>query len=356
MKRSGLTSIACAVVALALGARPALATEGPYVGVDAGASEPTNDNYRSLVETGGTGAPFVGFMFNDYVGLQAHLHVFFQPPDNDNPPQPRLDNPSQWTTILGGAVGPRLSLPLGETVNLYVLGEGGGFKGLSGALNQWAPGFNVGGGLDYNVTPQFAIGVFGRWNRVYMAPHPTFLVGHVANDQGPKDARFATAGISLKYFYGPQQTSAAPPPPPPRSAAPAPPPPPGVVEAPGAAEPPPAPPRAAKKIILRSIHFNFDKADILPDAAPVLDAAVQTLNEAGGQIVIVAGHTDSTGSEAYNLQLSRRRADAVRAYLVSHGIDAGRIHTEALGKAQPVASNDTEDGRAQNRRVELHID
>jgi len=111
-----------------------------------------------------------------------------------------------------------------------------------------------------------------------------------------------------------------------------------------------------KKIVLRAVHFDFDKAVIRPDAVPVLDEAVRTLKEEGTVAVIVAGHTDSVGSDKYNMKLSLRRANAVRDYLVKQGIPASRIRTEGLGETEPVASNDTADGRAQNRRVELHVD
>ena len=215
MKPSRLIPLTCVLLTLALGARRARAAEGPYVGIDAGVSEPTNDNYRSEVKLGGTGAPFAGVMFNEYVGIQAQVHVFFHSPNpNNDLPQPNLDDRYKWTTILGLAAGPRFSLPLTKKVDLYAVGEGGGFKGLGGRLNQWAPGFTVGGGVEFKVTPKFAIGLFGRWNRVYMAPHPTFLVGQGSDDQGPSDAQFATAGLSLAYFYGPQPVSAPPPPPP----------------------------------------------------------------------------------------------------------------------------------------------
>ena len=111
-----------------------------------------------------------------------------------------------------------------------------------------------------------------------------------------------------------------------------------------------------KKIVLRSVHFDFDKATIRPDAKPVLDEAVNTLKQdEGWQALIVEGHTDSIGSEKYNMKLSQRRANAVREYLVQHGISASRIRSEGFGESNPVASNDTADGRAQNRRVELHV-
>jgi OOP family OmpA-OmpF porin len=71
--------------------------------------------------------------------------------------------------------------------------------------------------------------------------------------------------------------------------------------------------------------------------------------------VIAEGHTDSIGSDAYNQKLSEQRAESVRRYLVNGGIEAGRISTEGFGESRPVASNQTADGRAQNRRVELRV-
>ncbi len=347
--------IRIASVVLALTASRSGAASGPYTGIDMGVAEATNDNYRSHVETGGSAAPFVGVMFNDYVGLQAQLPVFFQPPDdNDDRPQANLSHPHQWTTAMGLTLGPRLSLPLNDALQLYVLGQGGGFKGMGARLNQWAPGFNLGGGLDYSLTRQLSVGLFARWNRLYMAPHPTFLVGHVDNDQGAKDAQFLTAGLSLKFAYGPQQEVATLP-------APTPPPTPRAAAAPAAVAPSPAvaaamPPPVKKKIILRSVHFDFAKAKLRADAEPVLAETVQTLKQAGGQAVIVEGHTDSKGSGVHNLVLARCRAENVYGYLVAHGIEPSRIRSVAIGAAQPVASNETEDGRAQNRRVELRLE
>ena len=108
--------------------------------------------------------------------------------------------------------------------------------------------------------------------------------------------------------------------------------------------------------MLRAVYFDFDKSNIRPDAAPVLDEAVDILKEEGEANVVAEGHTDGIGTVQYNLGLSQRRASSVRKYLVDHGLAANRIRTEGFGKSRPVATNDTEDGRAQNRRVELRVE
>jgi outer membrane protein OmpA-like peptidoglycan-associated protein len=131
---------------------------------------------------------------------------------------------------------------------------------------------------------------------------------------------------------------------------PPPPPPPAVAKA-----PPPPPPPAKEKIVLRGVHFDFNKATIRAEDMPILDQAAETLKEHGAITVTVEGHTDSIGSEEYNQKLSVRRASAVRDYLAQHGIDATRMTVVGKGESDPVASNDTEDGRAQNRRVELLV-
>ncbi len=315
----------------------------PFFGVDLGVAEPTNDNFRAHVQTGGSGSPFVGYMFNDWFGIQSNLTFNFWPPDNDHmaglPGQTGLDHENRYTTMLGLTAGPRLAIPIGDLFELYTTAQGGGFKGMSGRLNQWAPGFSVGGGLDLNLTPNFSVGLFGRWNRAYMSPHPYILVEQVPNQNGPADARWVSAGVSMKWSF----KKAAPPPPPP-------PPPPPLAQA-----PPPPPPPTKEKIVLRAVHFDFNKSNIRPDARPILDEAVRMLKQRGEVKIVVEGHTDSVGSDGYNMKLSHRRADAVKHYLVGHGIAARRITTEGFGKRQPVASNDTAEGRAQNRRVEIHV-
>jgi len=101
------------------------------------------------------------------------------------------------------------------------------------------------------------------------------------------------------------------------------------------------------------ILFDFDKYDLKPGAYPILDEAIVVYENNPGIKVEVQGYTDSIGSEEYNLGLSERRAKTVEAYLEGKGIDPNAISAKGYGEANPVASNDTKEGRAQNRRVEF---
>lgn len=113
------------------------------------------------------------------------------------------------------------------------------------------------------------------------------------------------------------------------------------------------PPPPVEKLTLDGVNFDVDRAALRPEAVLQLDEAVDALKTWGGDKVEIGGHTDSTGSEAYNMALSQRRADSVRDYLVEKGVDANRLSTKAYGESQPVADNSTKQGRFQNRRVEL---
>jgi OOP family OmpA-OmpF porin len=138
----------------------------------------------------------------------------------------------------------------------------------------------------------------------------------------------------------------APPPPPP------PPPPP--------APPTPAAPVGEKVTFAADAFFDFDKSTLKPEGKAKLDDLVSKLGAINLEVIIAVGHTDSIGSVAYNQKLSVRRAESVKAYLVSKGVEANRVYTEGKGKSQPIAPNtingkDNPAGRAKNRRVEIEV-
>nr|WP_010132991.1 OmpA family protein [Microbulbifer agarilyticus] len=110
---------------------------------------------------------------------------------------------------------------------------------------------------------------------------------------------------------------------------------------------------ADQTITLENIQFEFNSATLTARARTSLGAVVQSLRSQPNSLIEVAGHTDSRGNDDYNLRLSAQRAESVRRYLVSQGVNATRISARGFGETQPVASNATESGRAQNRRVEL---
>lgn len=105
----------------------------------------------------------------------------------------------------------------------------------------------------------------------------------------------------------------------------------------------------------QDILFATDSYTVRPDLQAQLRTVAQNINNYPVSVVFVTGHTDSTGTESYNQQLSYRRADAVAGVLISAGVPANRVQTRGMGESQPVASNDTAAGRAQNRRVEITI-
>ena len=106
-------------------------------------------------------------------------------------------------------------------------------------------------------------------------------------------------------------------------------------------------------ITMHGINFNTDSSKILPDSESILAQAKLALQDSVGVSVIIEGHTDNTGTPSYNQLLSERRAKAVLAFLVANGIEKERLVSVGKGENSPVASNNSKEGRYQNRRVEL---
>jgi OOP family OmpA-OmpF porin len=133
---------------------------------------------------------------------------------------------------------------------------------------------------------------------------------------------------------------------------------PKAAPAPAAAAAPavaPAPVVAAKVTYAADAFFDFDKAVLKPAGKTKLDDLVGKVKDINLEVIIAVGHTDSVGSDAYNQKLSIKRSEAVKAYLVSKGIDKSRVYTEGKGEKQPVADNKTGEGRGKNRRVEIEV-
>ncbi len=129
------------------------------------------------------------------------------------------------------------------------------------------------------------------------------------------------------------------------------------------AAPAPAPARAAapaaaaasKVTYAADAFFDFGKSVLKPEGKAKLDDLVSKVKSISLEVVIAVGHTDAVGSDASNQRLSVARSEAVKAYLVSKGIDKNRIYTEGKGETSPVADNKTKEGRAKNRRVEIEV-
>ena len=190
-------------------------------------------------------------------------------------------------------------------------------------------GVGVGGTIGHEGPPDYD---YFEWRNVGYAAGGAVLLG--------------TAGYFICKALAKEETPAPPPP------APAPPP-----SEPAPPPPPPMEPPVAEKIILRGVNFDFDKDDIRPDAAVILDEAARILTGThAGSRVRIEGHADATGPDAYNQGLSERRASSVRSYLVTQGVEASKLTAVGYGESRPIASNDTSEGRALNRRVELQVE
>jgi len=272
---------------------------------------------------GGTTGFLVGYRFD--LGDHFAIDLVAQPQFTIwNTQQPVGDDVSSMFIFTGG---PRFVARDGR-FEAHLDFQGGHYRDMSGPLNFKGPGFNAGGGLDFFITDRDVIGLWGRYDYAYIKPDLTSDLN---------ERQFALTGLSYTRLFVAEA------PLPPATAVPSPPP------------PPPPPPTAKRKLVLRGVNFDFDKSNIRADARPVLDEAVRVLKDDRQVDVSVEGHTDSIGTERYNQRLSERRARSVTDYLVRGGIARNRLSPKGYGESRPVASNDTADGRAQNRRVELRV-
>ncbi|HEY5019555.1 MAG TPA: OmpA family protein [Steroidobacteraceae bacterium] len=222
-------------------------------------------------------------------------------------------------------------------------------------------GYQAGAGLGFDLSPQLTLSLDYR--------HLWTNRGSFHDDGAvPVEQRYLaqTALLSVRYVFPkpvPPVVAMAPPPPappPPAEPAPAPPPPP-VASAPAPCNPPAGFQVDAncniieQTVVVRAVDFEFNSVRLTAPAQQTLDQVAIALAAQPELQVEVQGHTDSIGADDYNLKLSQRRADAVKSYLISQGANGSTLTAHGYGKTQPLVSNSTKEGRAQNRRVAFQV-
>lgn len=201
---------------------------------------------------------------------------------------------------------------------------------------KWKPHFGV--GLEMGLTQKLSLRVEAERYR--------------ARDFMQSNGKVDLYSLALVYKLGnpaPAPVVYTPPPPPPPAPAPV-----QAAPAPAPVAPPPVP-TSEKVSFAAQALFDFDKAVVKPEGKRALDELLSKLEGMNTEVIVTVGHTDSIGTDAYNQKLSLRRAEAVKAYIVSKGVDASRVYTEGKGETQPVAENETTEGRAKNRRVTVEV-
>lgn len=376
-----------------LAALPIAATagDGPYVGLEGGYNYENPQNLRTDPATGSSDrfdAGFVGgltFGYASKLGFRPELELDYRRNDIR-----KLVTPLGDTTDVGGYdnaytgfgnIWYDFKRPTGllSWVHPYVGGGLGvariGIRNFSvaGVNNvrdyDTAFAYQAGAGVGFDLTPNLTASVDYRYVE-------TDRGGFTDNTGNTINARYRanSALFGIRYSFGaPEPVAAPPPPPPPPAAAYTPPPP-----------PPPPPPRDSdgdgvndnldkcpgtpkgfkvdadgciiqQTIVLRAVNFEFNSDRLTVPAQNTLDEVATALIGQPDLNLQIDGYTDSKGSAAYNLKLSKKRAEAVKAYLVGKGVSSGNLVAKGFGEASPVASNDTEEGRTENRRVEFVV-
>ncbi|WP_169729260.1 OmpA family protein [Solimonas soli] len=383
-----------ALAVLPLGAH---AADGWYLGLEGGANWLESEDYRvydysaplsnvpdgtriarAKLDTGWLGGLAVGFAYPN--GLRSEIELAYRNNDFKSLYRDRLGPLSSGGTTSDVDGGNQLATAMlnvwydffrSGSLHPYI-GAGAGAGRLEINSGRWGNtplrdrfdtrfAWQLGAGLAYELSPHWTASLDYRYLR--LASDASFdLLENAPNTRVETDYKAQSAMLTLRYAFGsPAPAPLAP-----------------VAEAPVEVvpvEPPPAPPppspvckqfapgetlnldgcKAGDKLVLHGVNFEFDKASLTVNAKTLLDQVVSELSRHPDIKVEIDGHTDSKGADAYNLKLSQRRADAVKAYLVAHGIAAERMTTQGYGETMPIGDNSTEDGREENRRVELKI-
>ncbi len=215
--------------------------------------------------------------------------------------------------------------PLGKHLEGYLLG-GVGSHGL----------FQAEAGLSAKLSDDWQANVGYRW----------FQINNALNDNNYNpDVKVKGVTFGLTYLFGKKGTSAVTP----VQEEPV------AVEEPVVEETPVVVQQPVQKIIIQDVLFDFDKDTLPQQAYPILDNVVPVARDNPSWTYLLVGNTDSKGSKAYNMDLSLRRVKTVQNYLINQGVPADRLSIAENGELQPKTTNDTPEGRAQNRRVEVHI-
>jgi outer membrane protein OmpA-like peptidoglycan-associated protein/opacity protein-like surface antigen len=295
---------------------------------------------------------FTGYRFNQLLGVEGAYHNFGDFDEDLDPPNPGGDAKAQ---IDGFSLSAMLFAPL-DSEEFEAYGKAGYYffdqqvvVDDAVAASNSPDGLLLGAGVRLLISKEFAIRAEGDWFNI-------------------SDGSLWALNVGFEYLFGrpakpvvPVAAAAAPvvaaPPPPP------PPPPPADTDGDGVIDTndqcPDTPkgervgPQGCSCDVTRQVQFKVDSAELTSEGMADLDEVAENLKRLNFVSGTVVGHTDSSGSDAYNQQLSERRAQSVADYLEGKGIAAGRLKASGAGESQPVADNSTPEGRAQNRRVVL---
>ncbi|MEO8443604.1 MAG: OmpA family protein [Gammaproteobacteria bacterium] len=301
---------------------------------------------------------FTGYRFNQLFGIEGAYHNFGDFNEDLDPPNPGGEAKAQ---LDGFSLSAMLFAPLASE-DLQAYGKAGYYfldqqvvVDNAVAASNSPDGLLLGAGVRLLISKEFAIRAEGDYFDI-------------------NDGSLWSLNVGFEYLFGrparavPVAAVAAPVAAPVVVAAPPPPPPPppadsdndGVVD--GRDQCPGTPAGATvnsvgceEELVLRGVNFSTNSATLTPQDTLILDSIVEILAQRPNFNVEVRGHTDDVGSDADNQRLSQRRAEAVRGYLIDKGIPADKLTAVGKGEADPVAPNDTADGRAQNRRVTLEF-